>query len=95
MGDMADGHGALLLDVAQEWALIIRHKVEDTVVIRDSEGDGVDALVLGGGALLWLKLQTMEGRQHAELELQLILIWDLEVPPAIPDPLGQRDGVRL
>lgn len=37
----------------------------------------------------------MEGGQHAELELQLILVRDLEVPPAVPDPLGQRDGIGL
>lgn len=95
VGAVADGHGALLLDVAQKGPLVVGQEVEDAVVVGDGEGDAVDALRLGGGALRLLELQAVEGGQHAELELQLVLVRDLEVPPAVPDPLGQGDGVGL
>lgn len=95
MCPVADGHGALLFDIAQEWSFVVGQEVEDSVVVRDGESDTVDTFRLGRGALGWLQLQTVEGGQHTELELQLILIRDLEVPPAVPDPLGQRDGIGL
>lgn len=95
VGPVADGHGAFLLHVAQEWPLVVGHEVEDTVLVGDGESDTVDTFLLGRGALLRLERETVEGGQHAELELQLILLRDLEVPPAIPHPLGERDGVGL
>lgn len=93
--DVADSHRALLLDVGQERPLVVGHESEDTVVVGNRESDTVDTFFLGRGTLLRLELQTVERREHAELELQLILFRDLEVPPAVPDPLGERDGVGL
>lgn len=92
---MADGDCALLLHVAQKRALVVSHEVEDTVVVGDGESDTVDTFPLSRRAPLRLELQTVEGGQHAKLELQLILIRDLKVPPAVPDPLRERDGVCL
>lgn len=89
MGHVADGNGALLLNIGQEWPLVVDHEVEHAVVIRNRELDLVDALCLGRGALLRLKLKTVEGREHAEFELQLVVVGDLEVVPLVPNPLGE------
>lgn len=95
MGHVADGNGALLLHIGQERPLVVDHEVEDAVVIRNRECDLVDALGLGRGALLRLELQTVERREHAELELQLVIVGDLEAEPLVPDPLRDGDGVLL
>lgn len=95
MGHVADGYSTLLLHIGQERPLVVDHEVEDTVVIRNRECDLVDALGFGRGALLRLELETMEGREHAEFELQLVVVGDLETEPLIPDPLRDGDSVLL
>lgn len=93
VGHVADADGALLLDVGEERALVVDHKVEDAVLVRRHElravGGGVVRLVDGG------EVQAVEGRQHGELELQLILFGEGERHPLVPVVLGQRDGVCL
>lgn len=69
VGHVADGHGALLLDGSQERPLVVDHEIENAVLIRDRKLDLVDALCLGRGALLRLKLKAVEGRKHTEFEL--------------------------
>lgn len=95
MGHVADGDGTLLLHIGQERSLVVDHEVKDAVVIRNGERDLVDALGFGRGALLRLESQTMERREHAELELQLVIVGDLEAEPLVPDPLRDGDGVLL
>lgn len=95
MGHVADGDGTLLLHIGQERSLVVDHEVKDAVVIRNGERDLVDALGFGRGALLRLELQTVERREHAELELQLVIVGDLEAEPLVPDPLRDGDGVLL
>lgn len=95
MGHVANGNGTLLLHVGQERPLVVDHEIEDTVVIRDRERNLVDALGLGRGALLRLELQTVEGREHAEFKLQLVLVGNLEAEPLVPNPLRDGDGVLL
>lgn len=95
MGHVADGDGTLLLNIGQERPLVVDHEVEDAVVIRNCEGNLVHTLGLGRGALLRLELQAVEGREHAEFELQLIVVGDLEAEPLVPDPLRDGDSVLL
>lgn len=95
MGHVADGDGTLLLHIGQERSLVVDHEVKDAMVIRNGERDLVDALGFGRGALLRLELQTVERREHAELELQLVIVGDLEAEPLVPDPLRDGDGVLL
>lgn len=61
VGDVADGHGALLLNVAQKRPLVVGHEVENTVVVGNRESNAVHAFFLSCGALLVLELETVEG----------------------------------
>lgn len=47
VGHVADGHGVLLLDVGQEWALVVGYEVVDAVVVRNPEGHAEDTGGLG------------------------------------------------
>lgn len=92
---MSDGDRALFLDIREERTLVVGYEVEDTVLIGDGEGHAEDACLLGRSAFLLLELDTVERRQHAELELELIGVGHLEIPPAVPHPLRDGDGVSL
>lgn len=95
MSHVADGHAALLLDVGQKWPLVVGQEVVDAVVVRDPEGHAEDAVGLGGSTLHLLDGDAVQRGQHAELELQLIALGDLEVPPPVPDPFRDGDLVCL
>lgn len=95
VGHVADRHGALLLDVGQEWALIVGDEVVDAMVVGDPEGHAEDARGLGRGAFDLLDGDAVQGGQLAELELQLVTLGNLEVPPSVPDPLGDGNLVSL
>lgn len=95
MGHVADGHGVLLLDVGQEWALVVGYEVVDAVVVGNPEGHAEDARGLGRGTLHLLDGNAVQGGQLAELELQLIALGDLEVPPPVPDPFREGDLICL
>lgn len=92
---VADGHGVLLLEVGQEGSLVVGDEVVDAMVIGDPEGHAEDTRSLGRGTLDLLDRDTVQGGQHAELELQLVTLGNLEVPPPVPDPLGDGDLVSL
>lgn len=92
---MADGHGALLLDVRQERALVVGYEVVDAMVVGDPEGHTEDARGLGRSALHLLDGDAVQGGQLAELELQLVALGNLEVPPPVPDPFRDGDLVSL
>lgn len=68
VGKVADSDRVLLLDVGQKGPLVVGQEVEYAMVVRDLEGDAVDAL-LGRSALLAQELEALEGGEHAELEL--------------------------
>lgn len=67
---VADGDGALLVDVAKERTLVVDNEIEDTVLIGHSEAGAEDGAV--GGRRDGLQGQTVEGRQHAEFKLKRI-----------------------
>lgn len=95
VGHVADGDGALLLNVGQEGPLVVDHEVEDAVLVGDDKRYLVDALGLGGDAFLVLERQAVVGGEHGKLELQLVVGWDLEIVPPVPDPFGDGDGIGL
>lgn len=90
---MADRDGVLLLEVVEEGALVVDLEVEDAVLVGQHEGDGEGGRVAGGG--LGLEAQAVEGGQHAELELELVVGGDGEGRPLVPGVLGDGDGVGL
>jgi hypothetical protein len=59
---------ALFVDVAEERTLVVDDEVEDTVLIGHGEAGLEDGAV--GRWLDGVQSHTMEGRQHAELELE-------------------------
>jgi hypothetical protein len=65
---VADSDGALFVDVAEERTLVVDDEVEDTVLIGHGEAGLEDGAV--GRWLDGVQSHTMEGRQHAELELE-------------------------
>ena len=83
----------LLLDVGEERALVVDHKVKDAVLVGEGEVDAVDGLVLVGED--GLEVEAPEGGQHGELKLDLIALGEMVGLPVVPGVLGQRDVVRL
>lgn len=70
VSEMARRDFAFLVDAGEEGSLVVDSKMEDAVLVRKSEARGIDGrgLRLGHG----LEVQTVEGREHGELELHLI-----------------------
>lgn len=91
MGKVAHRDGGLFLNVGVEGALVVDLEVEDAVLVGQLERGRVGGAVGARGD--GLEGQAVEGRQHAELELQGVLFGDGEGGPGVPDVLGQRDGV--
>lgn len=83
---VAHGHLVLLLDVGEEWALVVDAEGEDAVLVRNHELSAVYSACLraAGG----LKSQAVERREHSELQLQLVLAGDLEGHPLVVGVLG-------
>lgn len=96
VGHVADRDGVLGVDVGQEGALVVDLEVEDAVLVGRPEGDRVGRRLLGRRLQRrGLERQTVEGREHRELELELIVGGDGKGPPGLAVVLGERDGVGL
>ena len=93
MRKVTDGNLVLLLNVGEERTLVIHTEREDTVLI------GSDKLGAVHGASLratgGLEGQTVEGREHGEFQLQLILSGDLEGHPLIIGVFGNLNAENL
>ena len=50
VGEVSYGDGVLLLDVGEEWSLVVDLKVEDAVLVWELEACGVDSRGFGGGS---------------------------------------------
>lgn len=83
---MPDCDLPLLIDVCDEGATVVDAEVEDTVLIGGLEGDAED----GGVRSLrdWRKVETVERRQHAELELDVVVCLRNEGRKVILLPFG-------
>ena len=93
VGEVADGDLPLLVDVGDEGAAVVDAEVEDAVLVGGLEGDAEDGGV--GGCGDGRQVEAVEGRQHAEFQLDLIAgVWD-EGLEAVADPLGDLDLVVL
>lgn len=71
MGKVPDCDLPLLIDVCDERSAVVDAEVEDTVLIggleSDTENGGVGGLSDGG------EVQAVEGRKHAEFELDVVI----------------------
>lgn len=92
---VAYSDGALLVDVAEEGTLVVDDEVEDTMLIGHSEAGLEDSAV--GSWLDCFQSHTVEGRQHAELELERISSSRKEGNPTVTVVLGHfnREVLRL
>lgn len=93
VGEVADGDLVLLLDSGEERSLIVNTEREDTVLIGShklSTEDGAGISAADG-----LQGQTVEGREHSELELELVIAGNLEWHPLVVDILRDLDVVDL
>ena len=70
VGEVADGDGALLLDVGEEGTAVLDEEVVDTMLVGELEGLGEDGRV--GGSAGRNEVQAVEGRKHAEFQLKVI-----------------------
>ena len=50
VGEVSYGDRVLLLDVGEEWSLVVHLKVEDAVLVWELEACGVDGRGFGGGS---------------------------------------------
>jgi hypothetical protein len=71
VGKVPDCDLPLLVDVCNEGAAVVDAEVEDTVLIGGLEGDAEDGGV--GGLRDGREVEAVEWRQHAELELNVVV----------------------
>ena len=71
MGKVPDGDLPLLVDVGDKGAAVVDAEVENAVLIGCPECDTEDCCVCG--LCDWREVQALEGREHAELKLDVIL----------------------
>jgi hypothetical protein len=90
---VADSDGLLLIDVAEERTLVVDDEVKDTMLIGNGKAGLKDGAV--GGWLDWVQGHTVEGRQHAELELDRVPGSREEGNPTVTVVLGQFNRVVL
>lgn len=90
---VTDTNRMLLVDVGEEGSLVVDAEVEDAVLVGDLEGRAVDSGV--GGRAEGLEVDAVEGREHAKLELELVVGVNLERCPGVELVLGNGDLVRL
>jgi hypothetical protein len=71
VGKVADGDLSLFVNVCEERAAVVDAEIEDAVLIRSLERDAKDGRVcgLGNGS----EVQALEGREHAEFELDVVV----------------------
>lgn len=93
MGEVADSNLVLLFDGGEEWPLVVDAEGEDTVLIGGHELGTKNSA--GVGAADGLKTQTVEGREHGELKLELVVAGDFKWNPLVVDILGDLNGVHL
>jgi len=72
----------LLVDIGEEWSLVVDLEVEDTMLIWKFERSGVGSCC--GARFSWDESAAVKWRKHAELELEGISSWDSEWDPFIP-----------
>ena len=92
---VAYGDGALLVNVAEERTLVVDDEVEDTMLIGHGEAGLEDSAI--GSWLDCVQSHTVEGRQHAKLELERISGSRKEGNPTVTVVLGHfnREVLRL
>jgi hypothetical protein len=95
VGHVAHRHRVLLLHVGEEGPLVVDLEVEDAVLVRQPEVRRVRRRLRGGPRRVDSEREAVEGREHAELELQGVAVGEGEAGPLVPDPLGEGDGVGL
>lgn len=78
VGHVADRDCVLLLDVGQEGTFVVDLEVEDAVLVGDLEGDGVCRFFGGGVGGVKGERETVEGGEHGEFELELVVGGDFE-----------------
>ena len=93
MGKVANRHKHLLIDVGQEWSLVIYTEGEDTVLIWEDEMCRESGAVYSCSGRR--QGQTVEWREHAELELDLVLCWRHIWLPFCVNVLRKFDGESL
>lgn len=71
MRKVPDGNLPLLIDVGDKGAAVVDTEVENAVLIGCPECDTEDGRVRG--LCDWGEIQALEGREHAELKLDVIL----------------------
>jgi hypothetical protein len=86
---VADSDGALLVDVAEERTLVVDDEVENTMLIGHGEAGLEDGAV--GSRPDRVQSHTVEGRQHAEFELERVSGSMEERDPTVTTVLGQFD----
>jgi hypothetical protein len=90
---VAHGDGVLLLDVRQEWALVVDLEIEDSVLVGQLEGGDINSGIVSGSGCL--EGQTVEGGQHREFELDSVAVRGDKWYPVVPRVLGEFNFVRL
>lgn len=93
MSEVANGDLALFLNGSQKGALIVDFEHEDTMLVGCSEGGAVDCAVgRGGSREEW---NPVEGRKHAEFELEVVVCRDGEGRVVCTIVLADFDGEFL
>lgn len=93
VGKVSDSDGILLKDVCEERTLVVDEEVENSVLVREGESGAVGGAVGGLGSRL--KGQTVEGRKHAEFELDRVAGSRSVGCKVVKFILGQLDRVVL
>ena len=86
MRKVTHGHLVLLLNGGEEWTLVVDTEREDSVLVRSDELSAEHSASVGTAGRL--ESQAVEGREHSELQLELILAGDLERNPLVVNILG-------
>lgn len=82
MGKMPYGNRILLKNIAEEWSLVIDQEIEDTMLVWELKRHRVRSAVLRGDG--GFQVQPLERREHAEFELQLIVLRNGERDVLVP-----------
>lgn len=93
MGEVADSHLVLLLDVGQEWPLVVDAEREDAVLVGDGKAGAIYGAVLC--SVRWGEGETVEWREHGKLDLKSILGWQLKWNEPVIAILGKLNVESL
>ena len=86
MGKVPDCNLPLLINVCDKRSAVVDAEIENTVLIGSLESNTKDGGV--GGLRDGGEVETVEGRQHAELELDVVVRSGDEGDEAVVVPLG-------